>query len=181
MASISTLLLSLLLIGSMAAAAAEASGFQFEVAWRKPTGMESETYNDWAARNRFRIGDSIQFKYQNDSVLEVSPADYRRCESSNPISESDDGGTVMKFERSGLFYFISGNSDHCQWGQRLIVRVMHLSEEEIAAPAPAPATHGGMDSGEKGTPAANSTAKISVVSYLVTAFIGLFVVFYIFM
>ncbi|XP_051136166.1 early nodulin-like protein 1 [Andrographis paniculata] len=180
MACRSVIVLSVFLAASMA------SAFEFEVAWRKPTGMESETYNQWASRNRFRIADSIYFKYQNDTVLEVSPEDYLHCDTSNPISKSDDGDTVFEFERSGFFYFISGQPDHCQSGQRLIVRVMHPSEEdeeEIAAPAPSPApsSHGGFDSGELGTPAANSTTKLSVVSYFVTAFIGLFVIFYIFM
>ena len=41
-----------------------ASAFQFEVAdeigWSKPTGKERETYNEWAAQNRFHIRDTLR-------------------------------------------------------------------------------------------------------------------------
>lgn len=39
------------------------SSFQFrvgdEIGWITPIGNESETYNEWAARNRFHIGDTL--------------------------------------------------------------------------------------------------------------------------
>ena len=43
--------------------AAAAAAFQFKVGgergWAKPNGNESETYNEWATRNRFHVGDSL--------------------------------------------------------------------------------------------------------------------------
>ncbi|KAL8462232.1 hypothetical protein ACS0TY_032512 [Phlomoides rotata] len=154
------------------------AGFQFEVGentgWRKPTGKEPPTFNEWATQNRFHIGDTLHFKYQNDSVLVVTAADYLNCNTSNPISKFEDGDTIFQFDAPGFFYFISGLPDHCESGQKLIIRVMHPS----AAEAPAPlAGHGDWP----GPAAVNSTTKFSVVSYFVTALAGLFVVFYMFM
>ncbi|KZV57544.1 mavicyanin-like [Dorcoceras hygrometricum] len=116
------------------------SSFQFDVGeeggWKIPTGEEPETYNEWAAQNRFQIGDTLHFKYQNDSVLVVSSADYLNCNTASPVSKFEDGDSVFRFDRSGFFYFISGQPGHCKSGQRLIIRVMHPSE--IGSPSPAP-------------------------------------------
>ncbi|KAG8386016.1 hypothetical protein BUALT_Bualt03G0105200 [Buddleja alternifolia] len=161
------------------------AGFQYEVGegrgWRVPTVRDPETYNEWAAKNRFRIGDTIHFKYHKDSVLVVNSADYLECNAANPISKFEDGNTVFQFDRSGFFYFISGQPGHCKSGQRLIVRVMHPSEVEVPAPAPSPVAGGGSggDSGSNwGPPGVNSTSKLSVVSYFLTAFAGFLVIFY---
>ncbi|KAG8365157.1 hypothetical protein BUALT_Bualt18G0075100 [Buddleja alternifolia] len=151
------------------------SGFQFEVGenmgWRKPTGKEPETYNEWAARNRFHIGDSVHFKYRKDSVLVVSSADYLTCNKSNPISKFDDGNTVFQFDHSGFFYFISGQPGNCESGERLIIRVMHPSEVEAPELAPSPSAGGnsGWNSDNWGPPGViSSSIKLSVVSYFMT-------------
>ncbi|KAG5546722.1 hypothetical protein RHGRI_018784 [Rhododendron griersonianum] len=98
--------------------------------WAKPTGNDSETYNEWASPNRFHVGDEALFKYQKDSVLVVSKEDYENCITSNPISKFADGNTVFAFDHFGFFYFISGQTGHCKSGQRLIIRVMVQSEVE---------------------------------------------------
>ncbi|KAH6775829.1 hypothetical protein C2S52_013390 [Perilla frutescens var. hirtella] len=165
------------------AASIFASAFQFEVGdemgWRKPTQKDQETYNEWAAQNRFHIGDTLHFNYAKDSVLVVSAADYETCNTSNPIAKFEDEKTVYEFDRPGLFYFISGQPGHCKSGQRLIVRVMHpsqVSAPELApSPAPAPAEDSGGDSDDSGfLPKVSSGFPDSVVSYFVTAFAGLF-------
>ncbi|KAJ3687871.1 hypothetical protein LUZ61_017035 [Rhynchospora tenuis] len=96
------------------------------VGWTMPTeGNEAESnYNHWALRTRFHVGDSLYFKYENDSVLLVSRDDYRNCETFNPIAGFTDGNTTFEFDREGFFYFISGEPGHCEAGQRMIVRVM---------------------------------------------------------
>ncbi|KAK6133036.1 hypothetical protein DH2020_033191 [Rehmannia glutinosa] len=160
-----------------------AAGFQFEVGekrgWKLPTGNEPETYNEWAAKNRFHIGDTVHFKYEKDSVLVVNSADYLNCNTSNPISKFEDGNTVFQFDRSGLFYFISGQPGHCRSGQRLIIRVMHPSKPGTRTVS-APGGYSG-DSGEWGPPSKNSTTRVSAVSCFMTVFIGLFVMLYLFM
>ncbi|XP_059669428.1 early nodulin-like protein 2 [Cornus florida] len=54
------------------------------------------------------------FMYKNgsDSVLVV----YDKCNTEKPIMKMDDGDSVFKFDRSGPFFFISGNKDNCQKG-----------------------------------------------------------------
>lgn len=115
-------------------------------------------------------------------MLVVSSADYSTCNTSNPISRFAGGDAVYEFHRSGLFYFISGIPGHCRSGQRLIVRVIHPSAPDLApSPAPAPATdeESHADSGQ--APGVRSAATLSVVSFFVTAFAALLLVFYLFM
>ncbi|KAJ7970721.1 Early nodulin-like protein [Quillaja saponaria] len=96
--------------------------------WVVPPANDSKIYNDWASENRFLVGDSIRFKYKKDSVMEVTNADYKICNSTHPIFFSNTGNTVFRFEHSGPFYFISGVSGHCEKGQRMIVKVMSPEE-----------------------------------------------------
>ncbi|GFP96437.1 early nodulin-like protein 2 [Phtheirospermum japonicum] len=168
-------------------AAVLVAGFQFQVGgvkgWRTPTGDEPETYNEWAAKNRFHIRDTLYFKYEKDSVLVVNSADYLNCNISNPVSKFEDGKTVFQFNRSGPFYFISGQPGHCKLGQRLIIRVIHPSDVEppVLAPSPAPGGDSGGVLGEWRAPAKSSTGKLYVVSYFMTAIVGFFVIVYLFM
>ncbi|MQL81153.1 hypothetical protein Taro_013597 [Colocasia esculenta] len=108
----------------------------------------SENFNDWAARNRFQVNDKLVFRYKKgeDSVLVVSEADYRSCITSNPIRRLDGGDSVLQFDRSGPFFFISGTPGRCQSGQKLIVVVLAVRNPKptpspnpgAATPAPLP-------------------------------------------
>ncbi|OMO83756.1 Plastocyanin-like protein [Corchorus capsularis] len=169
-----------------------AASFQFNVGgrergWIKPTGNESETYNEWAARNRFHVGDSLYFKYENDSVLVVNKTSYSKCSVSNPIFKFEDGETVFQFHRYGFFYFISGERGHCKAGQRLIVRVMvHPAATPSPEPAPSPQGDGSGNEGGGwdsfwGPPPPNSTIKLTVASYFMTALGGMLVIMYLLM
>ncbi|OMP04231.1 Plastocyanin-like protein [Corchorus olitorius] len=172
---------------------AAAASFQFNVGgrergWIKPTGNESETYNEWAARNRFHVGDSLYFKYENDSVLVVNKTSYSKCSVSNPIFKFEDGETVFQFDRYGFFYFISGERGHCKAGQRLIVRVMVHPATTSPEPAPAPSPQGDGSGNEGGgwdsfwgPPPPNSTIKLTVASYFMTALGGMLVIMYLLM
>ncbi|KAK9104252.1 hypothetical protein Scep_021096 [Stephania cephalantha] len=92
--------------------------------WEIPPANNSNFYNEWASKNRFRVGDAIHFKYEKDSVMMVSEIEYKDCISSHPSFFSNNGNTQFKFDRSGLFYFISGVSGHCERGQKMIIKVM---------------------------------------------------------
>ncbi|KAF3783541.1 Early nodulin-like protein 2 [Nymphaea thermarum] len=122
-----------------------ANGLEFRVGgprgWVEPTGNDTDKYNEWASENRFHIGDSLYFKYENDSVLVVNGQEYSRCNNSFPIHKFKDGNTSFMLDRFGYFYFISGTYSHCRNGQRLIIRVM----AQPAAPAPEPTGPGGDD------------------------------------
>ncbi|XP_059639851.1 early nodulin-like protein 5 [Cornus florida] len=104
------------------------SSFEFTVGdttgWVVPPSNDTKMYNDWASENRFQVGDSIHFKYRKDSVMEVSEAEYKKCNSTHPNFFSNTGNTVFELDRSGAFYFISGAAGHCTRGQRMIIKVM---------------------------------------------------------
>ncbi|XP_004301993.1 PREDICTED: early nodulin-like protein 1 [Fragaria vesca subsp. vesca] len=88
----------------------------------------SENFNHWAERHRFQVSDTLFFRYKkgSNSVMVVTKEDYYSCINKNPIQSLTDGDSVFKFERSGPFFFISGNADDCQNGQKLIVVVLAL-------------------------------------------------------
>ncbi|URE18205.1 Plastocyanin-like domain [Musa troglodytarum] len=156
------------------------SGLEFHVGgsrgWIVPAGDEAESYNRWAMRNRFHVGDSVcklhlapavyvvllffhpaansslscnhvDFKYKNDSVLVVDREAYGDCNTTDPLLAFDDGNTTFRFDRYGFFFFISGTPGHCEAGQRLIVRVMVHPEFAAAGPGPAPGLQPGGGSG----------------------------------
>lgn len=94
------------------------------------------------------------FKYNKDSVMEVTEEDYKKCNSTHPVFFSNTGNTVFRFDHSGLFYFISGVSGHCDKGQRMIIKVM-ASEES--------SSHGGKSSG---SPAAALSIGVSKLVFV---------------
>ncbi|KAK2357696.1 early nodulin protein [Trifolium repens] len=108
------------------------------IGWVVPNSKDKdEMYNQWASQNRFKIDDTIRFKYEKDSVMVVSEEEYERCKSARPLFFGNNGDTVFKFERPGLFYFISGVSGHCTRGQKMIIKVLDIEpEQEPTAPSP---------------------------------------------
>ncbi|KAM6544091.1 hypothetical protein CsatB_008538 [Cannabis sativa] len=110
--------------------------------WSIPTSNETQL-NQWAGKTRFRIGDTLVWKYdgEKDSVLEVSKEDYETCNTGEAIKEHKDGNTKVSLERAGPFYFISGAKGHCQKGQKLIVVVLSPRRSRFfgVSPAPSPA------------------------------------------
>lgn len=94
-----------------------------------------------------------------DSVLVVTNDAYNNCDTDAlPIDKFTDGHTSFIFNRSGSFYFISGNKDNCLNNEKLHVVVMGdrrnstnqtapalsppPSESMPVAPSPAPAGEG---------------------------------------
>ncbi|KAK8942847.1 hypothetical protein KSP39_PZI009650 [Platanthera zijinensis] len=141
------LLFSSLLLSSTASAVVFRVGGKS--GWHPPTGHESETFNQWATRNRFHVGDELYFGYEDgDSVLVVDRQHYAACNTTNPIQRFTDGETTFRFDRHGYYYFISGAVGHCRAAQKLIVRVMVQSE--ISSPAPSPSPEA--DKGWPGSP-----------------------------
>uniref|UniRef100_A0A803MLS0 Phytocyanin domain-containing protein n=2 Tax=Chenopodium quinoa TaxID=63459 RepID=A0A803MLS0_CHEQI len=147
--------------------------------WRVPDGNDTEFFDHWAESQRFHIGDSLHFQYKNDSVLMVDKYGCYHCNKSNATATYTDGNTVIKLERPGYIYFISGNEDHCRKGQRLIVDVISPHSPPVAPPpgshgqppeSPAPAAESPAPTAESPAP----TAKPSSGSQLqVSALVGL--------
>ncbi|CAL5041302.1 unnamed protein product [Urochloa decumbens] len=108
---------------------AAASATQFRVGGQKGWSVPDagfEPYNTWAGRLRFLIGDQLLFVYpkETDSVLLVEPAAYNACNASSYLKKFDDGNTVVTLDRSGPFFFISGNEANCRANEKLIVVVL---------------------------------------------------------
>ncbi|CAA0826913.1 early nodulin-like protein 7 [Striga hermonthica] len=126
------------------------SAEQFKVggedSWRLPAANETDTYARWAATLRFHVGDSLHFKYENDTVAVVDKWGYYHCNSSRAVTVFKDGNTVIKLERPGPVYFTSADPNHCKNGQRLMVEVMALHSDYRAPPgdvSPAPSPKSG--------------------------------------
>ncbi|QCE02018.1 Cupredoxin [Vigna unguiculata] len=126
MASLLSVLCVVLAVMNGAAKIAAAREFKVggDSGWHEPARNDTAFYNQWASTNRFQVGDSLVFEYQNDSVLNVERWEYFHCDSNNPISAFDDGNTTVILDSPGVFYFISGTEDQCQKGERLMVEVM---------------------------------------------------------
>ncbi|KAF5748117.1 early nodulin-like protein 1 [Tripterygium wilfordii] len=110
-------------------------------AWKVPSS-QSDSLNEWAEKSRFRMGDSLVWKYESgkDSVLQVTREAYLSCNTSSPIDEYKDGNTKVTLDRSGPFYFISGTNGHCEKGQKMIVVVLSPRHRYTGiSPAPSPA------------------------------------------
>ncbi|XP_075483216.1 uncharacterized protein LOC142523341 [Primulina tabacum] len=101
------------------------------------------SYSRWAEMNRFQINDTLVFKYKkgSDSVLVVTKDDYERCNKDSPLQVFKDGNSEFKFHKSGPFFFISGRTQHCEKGQKLVTVVLSDRHHNASsAPSPTP-TH----------------------------------------
>ncbi|KAL7143347.1 hypothetical protein ABFS83_08G185500 [Erythranthe nasuta] len=99
----------------------------------------SENYSRWAQRMRFQVNDTILFKYSNasDSVAVVNKDDYDNCNAGNTLLKLAGGNSVFKFDRSGPFYFISGDKASCDQGQKLAIVVLAV-RNRLTPPANSP-------------------------------------------
>ncbi|WOK91873.1 early nodulin-like protein 1 [Canna indica] len=156
-----------------------AAGTQFRVGgtgtWAIPDS-NAMSYNQWAEKNRFQVGDSISFMYlpDKDSVLLVDADAYNSCNTSSHIDEFNDGNTVFTFARSGAFHFISGIKDNCDKNEKLVVVVMvDRSNSSSLAPAapptsssssPPPPPSEGATGEPTPTPNAASSKVVGVIS-----------------
>ncbi|XP_011043819.1 PREDICTED: early nodulin-like protein 1 isoform X2 [Populus euphratica] len=100
----------------------------------------SESYNHWAERNRFQVNDSLVFKYNkgSDSVLLVTKDDYNSCKTKKPLKTMGSGSSVFQFDKSGPYFFISGNEDNCRKGQKMIVAVLSVKPKQAPTPVSQP-------------------------------------------
>nr|XP_043639797.1 early nodulin-like protein 1 [Erigeron canadensis] len=146
-----------------------------------------ESYNHWVERNRFQLNDTLVFKYEQgmDSVLVVNQEAYQKCNKTSPKVTLNEGNSVFKFKRSGPFFFISGQNDKCEKGQKLIVVVMAVRHPTTpAAPtlapvaAPSTAVIQGSDGLEIYAPVpapAPTTSSVASTSFSFGGFVGLIV------
>uniref|UniRef100_A0A0E0JVV9 Phytocyanin domain-containing protein n=1 Tax=Oryza punctata TaxID=4537 RepID=A0A0E0JVV9_ORYPU len=103
--------------------------------WGVP-GAGAESYNTWAEKTSFQIGDQLLFVYpkDKDSVLVVEPADYNSCNTASYDSKFADGKTVVTLDHAGAFFFISGVDANCRANEKLIVMVANTTGSSSASP-----------------------------------------------
>uniref|UniRef100_A0A6V7QV70 Phytocyanin domain-containing protein n=1 Tax=Ananas comosus var. bracteatus TaxID=296719 RepID=A0A6V7QV70_ANACO len=138
-----------LILVCLALFVAMAGATQFKVGgskgWSAPD-PNAESYNQWAERNRFQIGDTLLFVYprDKDSVLQVDREAYSTCNTSSYIAKFDDGNTVFTFSLSGPFYFVSGVEANCLKKESLVIVVLadrsNRASQPILAPSPSPSS-----------------------------------------
>ncbi|KAE8673016.1 Early nodulin-like protein 1 [Hibiscus syriacus] len=125
----------------------------------------SESYNHWSERMRFQVNDTLFFKYKkgSDSVLLVTKENYFSCNTKNPIQSLAEGDSIFKFDRSGHFFFITGNADNCNKGQKLTVVVMAVRhkppQQQPPSASPSPSSAEGPADSVEGVPAPSSERK----------------------
>ncbi|KAL6633636.1 hypothetical protein ACP70R_026307 [Stipagrostis hirtigluma subsp. patula] len=139
-----------------------------ERGWAVPSGNGTESYNHWAKRTRFQVGDVLHFKYTNDSVVLVGHDEYKQCSTETALGRFTGGDTRFTFDRAGPFYFVSGVPGHCEAGQRMIVRVTASSvltgHAPAAAPGMPPTAGGGSGSVRRGAPSPAMAPRAGVPS-----------------
>ncbi|KAJ9179235.1 hypothetical protein P3X46_011045 [Hevea brasiliensis] len=137
-----------------------------ELGWQEPGGNNTAVYSQWAERNRFQVEDSLLFEYKNDSVIQVDKWGYYHCNTSKPIVAFNNGRSTFNLDRPGPFYFISGASDHCRNGQRLIVEVMGMHHQRSHSP-PSIANPPEYNLAPSPQPSSGAVVSVRLVSVLV--------------
>ncbi|KAK8966512.1 Early nodulin-like protein 1 [Platanthera guangdongensis] len=132
--------------------------------WAVPADLNARSYNQWAEKNRFRIGDSLceLFVYPpyEDSVLQVDEKAYANCNTSSYIAKFADGNTVFFFNASGAFNFISGVEPNCIRNESLIVVVMAERSTPPPSPPSSPPSPPPVSSGEVPPPSSPPASSV---------------------
>ncbi|KAL0551005.1 hypothetical protein IC582_010076 [Cucumis melo] len=128
-------------------------------------------YAKWASSQKFHVGDSLLFKYNNTfhNVLQVTQEQFKACNSSSPAASYNSGADSIPLKRPGTFYFLCGFPGHCQLGQKVEVKVTSASSSHLPAPSPSPGPSPspmGGPSASAPTPSAASTPSSYFFSML---------------
>ncbi|GJN29401.1 hypothetical protein PR202_gb17626 [Eleusine coracana subsp. coracana] len=156
--------------------AAGAGATQYKVGgdngWAVPDA-NGESFNTWAEKTSFQIGDELLFVYpkDKDSVLLVEPSDYNACNTSSYDKKFEDGSTSFTLDRSGAFFFISGVEANCRANEKLIVMVAGSSNGSSGAPPSTPNAPAAKNSTAKGSPPAAGNDK-NGASFTVAGFVA---------
>ncbi|XP_057419888.1 early nodulin-16-like [Lotus japonicus] len=158
--------------------------------WKVPVRSQ-DSLSQWAQSNRFSIGDSLIFTYDNEteSVHVVNEEDYLKCKVEGEDHEVYlEGYNKVVFNRSGSHLFISGKDDHCKMGLKLAVVVMsHRHHTEILSsnsdpsslsPSPSPAPSSSSSPTPSPSPASNGVASISGSGFIMWMGVALVMLFF---
>lgn len=78
----------------------------------------------------------FNYAADQDSVLQVTQDAYANCSIQAPIKQYSDGHTVFQFDKSGAYYFISGNKANCLKDEKLVVVVLADRTNSTTLPPP---------------------------------------------
>ncbi|KAG8069814.1 hypothetical protein GUJ93_ZPchr0006g40953 [Zizania palustris] len=118
-----------------------AGATQFQVGgangWSVP-GANAESYNDWAEKNRFQIGDSLVFVYPKgkDSVLLVEPADYNSCNTSSYDKMFADGNTSQRHRSVSVCLVLFPASGVVERANAVVIACTHQSTAVVPVTSP---------------------------------------------
>ncbi|ESQ28881.1 hypothetical protein EUTSA_v10023709mg [Eutrema salsugineum] len=100
--------------------------------------IDAKVYSKWPKSHSFKIGDSLLFLYppSEDSMIQVTPSNFKSCNTKDPILYMNDGNSVFNLTQNGTFYFTSGHPGHCLKYQKLLVSVGTYSAEADDALSP---------------------------------------------
>ncbi|KAH7432075.1 hypothetical protein KP509_07G006900 [Ceratopteris richardii] len=104
-------------------------------------------YDSWLTGKTFRVGDTLEFKYNRGAhdVVEVTAAEYGTCTKGSE-SPYTDGDTKINLDTAGTRYFICSISGHCGAGMKLSIDVVAAasttpsSSPTAKTPASSPST-----------------------------------------
>ncbi|CAL9763559.1 unnamed protein product, partial [Musa acuminata subsp. burmannicoides] len=126
-------------IATVAAISAIAMGANYDVGGPAGSWDLATNYTQWVSGKAFRVGDTLTFKYASShDVLEVSSAAYSSCTTSNPISTSTGGNTVVTLNSTGSRYFVCGIPGHCAGGMKLQIDVASPTSTPPPSPSSTP-------------------------------------------
>ncbi|KAK9748182.1 hypothetical protein RND81_02G041700 [Saponaria officinalis] len=144
--------------------------------WGVPPSKEPNSYNLWAEKKRFKVNDTLEFQYKKDSIMIVNEAEYEKCKTSSPLFFSNNGNTAIALNRSGLFYFISGVTGHCERGQKMVVKVLDVTDTTTPQQPPASPADDDHSHDNKKKNGANTRFNFMGFSCMFLVFVGVFVV-----
>ncbi|CAL9120302.1 unnamed protein product, partial [Musa textilis] len=126
-------------MATVAAISTFAMGANYDVGGPAGSWDLATNYTQWVSGKAFRVGDTLTFKYASShDVLEVSSAAYSSCTTSNPISTSTGGKTVVTLNGTGSRYFICGTPGHCAGGMKLQIDVASSTSTPPPSPSSTP-------------------------------------------
>ncbi|CAN8254142.1 unnamed protein product [Cochlearia groenlandica] len=97
-------------------------------------------YTTWASGKVFRVGDTLEFKYDpSHSVSVVDKSDYDNCDGSRPRQSHSTGDTKIDLTKVGSIYFLCPSFGHCLGGMKLVVHVLDSASSPGPSPSPSPA------------------------------------------
>nr|KYP55720.1 Blue copper protein [Cajanus cajan] len=118
-----------------------------------PPGGDS-FYSKWAENFTFKVKDTLVFNFESGShsVVELSKANYEKCEVDKSIKGYNSGPARVRLDRSGEFYFSCSFSGHCSSGQKLSIKVTGSGSSSPPTPKNAPAEAPSSSASNEGDP-----------------------------